>query len=294
MEAVTSVESKAERAFKYALLAPAVIWVIALTFFPILAAVHYSFANYVLGEGVTGYVGLDNYTRLLTDEGFWYTIGITVLFVGVTVPIEVCAGFILAWLITIGLPGRSFFRPILTAPLFTMEVAIGYLGVTLFTDQGGLVSSLLGALGIQIPWLSTAYGGLAAAMILDVWIWTPFVFLMSLAALAAIPHDLYDAAMLEASSHWQVFRHVAVPLAWPVVTIAILSRVIEGLKSFGLPYALTSGGPGTSTQLFSIMADLTTIQFTDFGRGSAMGILYLLLVSVVISYFFKQMRKRIE
>jgi multiple sugar transport system permease protein len=248
----------------------------------------------VLGEGITGYVGFANYARLLTDGEFWYAIFITVLFVGITVPIEVCAGFILAWIVTIGLPGKSFFRPVLTAPLFTMEVAIGYLGVTLFTDQGGLVSALLGALGIHIDWLSTAAGGLAAAMILDIWIWTPFVFLMSLATLSAIPTDIYDAAMLEASSHWQVFRHVAIPLAWPVLTIAILLRVIESLKSFGLPYALTSGGPGTSTQLFSIMADLTTIQFTDFGRGSAMGIIYLLLVSVVITFFFKQMRKRIE
>jgi multiple sugar transport system permease protein len=294
MAVIASAQSKAERGFKYALLAPAVIWVIGLTFFPIVAAVHFSFVNYVLGEGITGFVGFDNYVRVLTDGGFWYSIFITLVYVLVTVPIEVCAGFVLAWIITIGLPGKSFFRPILTAPLFTMEVAIGYLGVTLFTDQGGLVTTLLAAVGIHIEWLSTGAGGLSAAMILDMWIWTPFVFLMSLAGLSAIPNDIYDAAMLEASSHWEVFRHVALPLAWPVLTIAILLRIIEGMKSFGLPYALTSGGPGTSTQLFSILADLTTIQFTDFGRGSAMGVLYLILVSVVITIFFKQMRKRIE
>src|SRR6516225_3000466 len=227
MESTASVQSKAEKGFKYALLAPAVIWIIGLTFFPIAAAVHFSFANYVLGEGITGYVGFANYARVLTDSNFWYAIFITVLFVGITVPIEVCAGFLLAWIITIGLPGKSFFRPVLTAPLFTMEVAIGYLGVTLFTDQGGLISGWLSALGIHIPWLSTAAGGLAAAMILDIWIWTPFIFLMSLAALSAISREIYDAAMLEASSHWQVLRHVAIPLAWPVLTIAILLRVIE-------------------------------------------------------------------
>ncbi len=252
------------------------------------------FCQLCTGRRITGYVGFDNYARLLTDSGFWYSIFITVLYVGITVPIEVCAGFILAWLVTIGLPGKSFFRPVLTAPLFTMEVAIGYLGVTLFTDEGGLVSALLAAFGIHIPWVSTAAGGLAAAMILDIWIWTPFVFLMSLATLSAIPNDIYDAAMLESSSHWQVFRHVAVPLSLAGSDHCHSFAVIEGLKSFGLPYALTSGGPGTSTQLFSIMADLTTIQFTDFGRGSAMGIIYLILASVVISYFFKQMRKRIE
>src|SRR5260370_20140007 len=198
--AMQALQSNAERGFKYAMLLPAVIWVVALTLFAILAAVHYSFANYVLGEGVTGYVGVDNYARLLTDSGFWYSIFITVLFVGITVPVEVCAGFLLAWIITIGLPGKSFFRPILTAPLFTMEVAIGYLGVTLFTDQGGLISGFLSALGIHIPWLSTAVGGLTAAMIFDVWILTPVVFLMSLATLSAIPTDMYDAALLGAQS----------------------------------------------------------------------------------------------
>jgi multiple sugar transport system permease protein len=200
----------------------------------------------------------------------------------------------LAWMITVGLPARGIFRAIFTAPLFTMEVAIGYLGVTMFTSQGGMVSTLLGWIGLEIPWMATATGGLAAAILLDIWQWTPFVFLMALAALAAIPNDIYDAAMLEASNHWQVLWHVGLPLAWPVMTVAILLRVIEGLKTFGLPFALTSGGPGTSTQLFSINAYLTTIQFFDFGRGSAMGILYLIMVSVVITVFFQQMRKRLD
>src|SRR5260221_1654152 len=114
MEATASVQSKAERGFKYALLAPAVIWVIALTFFPILAAVHFSFANYVLGEGVTNYVGFDNYLRLLTDGGFWYSIFITVLFVGITVPIEVCGGVFFALVLNIWLPPTRVFPPVLT------------------------------------------------------------------------------------------------------------------------------------------------------------------------------------
>jgi multiple sugar transport system permease protein len=294
MEPTNKAQVKGERAFKYAMLGPAVLWVIAFTFFPIFSAIRYSFANYVLGRGVTGYVGFKNYLMVLTDGGFWHSFFITLVYVGISVPIEVCVGFLLAWIITVGLPGKGIFRSIFTAPLFTMEVAIGYLGVTLFTSEGGLVSALLGTIGIHIPWLATAEGGLAAAILLDVWQWTPFVFLMALAALGSIPDEIYDAAMLEVSNHWQALWHVGLPLAWPVLTVAILLRLIEGLKSFGLPFALTSGGPGTSTQLFSIMNYLTTIQFFDFGRGSAMGILYLIMVSVVITVFFQQMRRRIE
>src|ERR1700742_1029916 len=229
METTNKAQIRGERVFKYAMLTPAVLWVIAFTFFPIFSALNYSFTTYVLGRGITGYVGFKNYINALTDGAFWHSLLITLVYVGIAVPLEICIGFLFAWIITVGLPGKGFFRSVLTAPLFTMEVAIGYLGVTLFTDQGGLISGWLSALGIHIPWLSTAAGGLAAAMILDVWIWTPFVFLMSLATLSAIPTDMYDAALLEAKSHWEVFWHVAVPLAWPLLTIAILSRVIEGM-----------------------------------------------------------------
>ena len=294
MERSDKAGTRSERVFKYAMLAPAVLWVIGFTFFPIFSAINYSLANYVLGRGITRYVGLQNFVNVLSDGGFWHSLLITLIYVVVSVPIEVAVGFLLAWIITVGLPGRGIFRAIFIAPLFTMEVAIGYLGVTIFTSQGGMVPTLLSWIGLEIPWMATAEGGLAAAILLDIWQWTPFVFLMSLAALAAIPNDIYDAAMLEASNHWQVLWHVGLPLAWPVMTVAILLRIVEGLKTFGLPFALTSGGPGTSTQLFSIKAYLTTIQFFDFGRGSAMGILYLLMVSVIITVFFQQMRKRLD
>ena len=196
-------------------------------------------------------------------------------------------------MVNLGAPGTKLFRALITAPLFTMEVAIGYLGITLFSSQGGLVPWLLAQVGISIPWLSTATGGLTAAMILEVWRWTPFVFLLALAALSSIPEEIYDAAVLDCENHWQAMWHIALPLAWPVMSIAILLRLIEGFKAFGLPFAITSGGPGTSTQLFSIYDYLTTIQFFDFGHGSAMGIVVLAMISVLITIFFRQMRRRI-
>ncbi len=149
----------------------------------------------------------------------------------------------------------------------------------------------LAALGIHIPWMSTAYGGIAGAIILDIWRWTSFIFIIVLAGLASIPNELYDAAILDAKSHWQVMWRLAVPLAWPVTTVAILLRIVECLKVFAIPFALTSGGPGTSTQPFSAMDYLTTIQFFDFGKGSAMAVVFLVLVAFVITLFFNRMRK---
>ncbi len=278
-------------AFKYALLLPAVIWVVAFTFAPLIAVFHYSFANYVLGEGITGYVGFANYVDVLTSDQFWHSIWVTFVYVVVAVPIELVLGFLAAWLVNLGAPGSRAFSTIIGAPLFTLEVAIGYLGVTFFTDQGGLIAVPLAALGIHVPWMSTAFGGIAGAILLDVWRWTSFIFIIVLAGLAGIPTDLYDAAILDAKNHWQVMWHLALPLAWPVTTIAILLRIVECLKVFAIPFALTSGGPGTSTQPFSAMDYLTTIQFFDFGKGSAMAVVFLILVSVVITVFFTRMRK---
>jgi multiple sugar transport system permease protein len=228
---------------------------------------------------------------VLTSDQFWHSIWVTVIYVAVAVPIQLVLGFLAAWLVNLGAPGSRAFNVIIGSPLFTLEVAIGYLGVTFFTDQGGLIAVPLAALGIHVPWMSTAFGGIAGAILLDVWRWTSFIFIIVLAGLAGIPGDLYDAAVLDAKSHWQVMWHLALPLAWPVTTIAILLRIVECLKVFAIPFALTSGGPGTSTQPFSAMDYLTTIQFFDFGKGSAMAVVFLILVSVVITVFFTRMRK---
>ncbi len=280
--------------FKYVLLLPAVIWVIAFTFLPLISVIQYSFANYVLGEGITGYVGFANYENVLTDHRFWHSIMVTAIYVVVTVPVEVVLGFLAAWLVSLGAPGSRGFRTIIGMPLFALEVAIGYLGVTMFSSQGGVVAVVLGLIGIHIPWLSTPAGGISAAIILDIWRWTSFVFLIVLAALGSIPSDLYDAAILDAKNHWQVMWRIGLPLAWPVTTIAILLRIVECLKVFAIPYALTTGGPGASTEVFSATDYLTTIQFFDFGKGSAMGIVFLIMVAVIITVFFRQMRKALD
>ena len=195
------------------------------TFFPLISVIRFSFANYVLGEGITGYVGFANYIDVLTSDRFWHSILVTVVYVVVAVPIELVLGFLAAWLVNLHAPGTRTFRTIIGSPLFTLEVAIGYLGVTMFTDQGGLIAAPLDAIGIQIPWMSTASGGIAGAILLDVWRWTSFIFIIVLAGLAGISNDLYDAAVLDAKSHWQVMWHLAVPLAWPVTSIAVLLRM---------------------------------------------------------------------
>src|SRR5260221_9800182 len=162
--------------FKYVLLLPAVIWVIAFTFLPVLSVIRYSFSSYVMGEGITGFVGFDNYVDVIGSARYWHSIMVTAIYVVVSVPIELVLGFLAAWLVNLGAPGSRVFSTIIGAPLFTLEVAIGYLGVTFFTDQGGLIAVPLAAMGIPIPWMSTAYGVFAGTFLLAIARWTSVNF----------------------------------------------------------------------------------------------------------------------
>jgi multiple sugar transport system permease protein len=279
---------------QYIFILPAALWILSFTIVPLISAVNYTFADYVLGRGITRYVGFTNYINVLWSGAFWYSLFITVIYVSIAVPLELVLGFLLAWFVTLCPREHNFFRPILTAPLFTMEVAIGYLGITLFTSQGGLFAEVLSYLGLNVPRMTSSYGGLAASIILDIWRWTPFVFLIATAGLSAIPDQLYEAALLETSDYRQLMLNIALPLSWPVLSVAFLLRLIEGMKTFGLPLALTGGGPGISTQLFSILNYYTTIQFFDFGKGSTMAIIYLIIISIAISFIFNGLRKSFD
>ena len=249
--------------------------------------IRFSFANYVLGSGITGYVGFANYAAVLTSAEFWHSILITVdLRRGRRADRSWCwASCSPGW--SISARRARVFRAHHGAPLFTMEVAIGYLGVTLFTAQGGLIAC---ARRDRHPHSVDVdrRGGLLGAIILDVWRWTSFIFLIVLAGLAGIPNDALRRC--GPGRDEPLAGHVAPcdPAGLAGDDDRDAAAPDRALKVFGLPFALTSGGPGTSTQLFSTMDYLTTIQFFDFGKGSAMGIIFLILVSVVITIFFRR------
>jgi multiple sugar transport system permease protein len=282
------------RVLKYAFLIPAVLWIVVFSLYPLASAIYYSLVQYALGQGVTAFVGLRNYLDNFQNPTFWHAAWVTVVYVAVAVAVEMAFGVALAWSMTKRVWGRPFFRALFTAPLFTMGVALGYLGVTLFDADTGPVNYFLGFIGLHPPWIVTAFWGLAAAIILDIWRWTPFVFLVALAALEGVPAEFYEAASLDTRAEWPVFFSVALPTIAPVLTIAFLLRLMEAFKVFGLPFALTSGGPGTSTQVYSAMVYLTTLQFFDFGHGSAMGIFFLVVVLIIVLRLFHVMRAQIE
>jgi multiple sugar transport system permease protein len=163
-------------------------------------------------------------------------------------------------------------------------VAAGYLFFTIFYEEGGP----LGWTGI--PFLSDPGWALASIIIVDVWQWTPFCFLVFLAALQSIPDDAVEAARLDTNSSVAVWLHVVMPFLQPVIIIVLLLRLAEALKVFDVVASLTVGGPGNATQSVSYLAFRTGLRFFDVGYASALAYLLLAVMMVVVTFFFKRMR----
>lgn len=279
---------------KYLFLSPAIIWILLFTIFPLLFAVYNSFFSFRFGV-VNQFVGLENYRRLFTDSNLHNALVVTLRFVTVTVTLEMLLGFGLALLLNREMRGRSVLRAIMILPLFATPVAMGYLGITLFYEANGPINSVVRALGgNDIPWLSNPFWAPVAVMLIDIWQWTPFVFLVSLAALQGLPQDLFEAADVDGASGWNKFRRVTLPLMAPTLWLILLLRLIESFKVFDIPTSLTLGGPGRATEVYSLFTYRTALRFFDHGYAAAQGFLLLVIVSIIITLLFSRIRSIYE
>jgi multiple sugar transport system permease protein len=240
-------------------------------------------------------VGLANFERLFIDQNLHSGLRVTLIFVVATVTVEMILGFLLALLLNRELRGKNILRALMTLPLFATPVAMGYLGITLYYEQNGPINEFIRFLGGQgIPWLSSPRWALIAVIILDVWQWTPFVFLVSLAALQSLSPDLYEAAEVDGASGWQLFHHITLPLMAPTLWLILLLRLVEAFKVFDIPTSLTLGGPGRATEVYSLFTYRTALRFFDHGYAAAQGFLLLFIVMLIVSLLFGQIRELYE
>jgi multiple sugar transport system permease protein len=240
----------------------------------------------VVRETVTKweFVGLRNFARIFGDRTVGEALRVTAIFVGVGVTVQMALGLGLALLFNREMPGRSFLRTLMILPIFATPVAAGYLFFTIFYEEGGP----LGWTGI--PWLSNPNWALVSVVIVDIWQWTPFCFLVFLAALQGIPDELLEAARLDTGSGWTMLKEVILPLLMPTIVIVFLLRLAEAMKVFDVVASLTVGGPGNATQSLSYLAFRTGLRFFDVGYASAIAYTLLAFVMVVVTLFFKRVR----
>lgn len=305
---------------RFLFLAPAVIWVLAFTVFPLGYSLYIAFlkieskteitrervpmfdeegAPVMLANGkqrmrtvihkeqktTTTFEGLKNFRRLFNDSQVATSVRITLTFIVSTVSIELALGFLLAILFNRHLAGRATMRALMILPIFATPLAAGYLFFTILYEEGGP----LGFLGI--PFLSNPDWALFSVIFVDIWQWTPFCFLVFLAALQSVPDELYEAAIIDGASGWQLIRKVLLPVLQSTIVIVLLLRLAEALKLFDIPFALTGGGPGIATQSYSFLAFRTGIRFFDLGYASAMCYGLLITVMVIIMLTFRRLRE---
>ena len=231
--------------------------------------------------------GFRNYEAVLSDPGFWMSLGRTFYFAGFAIFFELIIGFILAMLVHRIVAGRRIYITIFLIPMMVVPVVAGYNFSMIYLDSGPLnellwpLTSLLG-INPRIRWLSNPLAAQWAIILADIWQWTSLTFLIFLSGFSALPPQLINAARIMGASRAQVFLWVELPLLKPAIVIAIVIRSMEALKMFDPIILLTYGGPGTSTQTIAYYLWEQVWQFNKFAYGAAASILVLILFSVLI------------
>jgi multiple sugar transport system permease protein len=230
---------------------------------------------------------------LLADGGRPGTAVVTTIYVLVGIAAQFLLGLGLAYLLTQGLPGQRFFRVVFLLPMMITPVGVAYM-FRMLTDTGkGPLQPLWAAVGLSdFSWVNDPWGARVAVMVGDIWQWTPFMFIILLAALEGQDVDTAEAAMVDGASRWQVFRHVSLPAILPVCTTVILIRLIEAFKIIDLPNILTNGGPGTATESLSLHAYIRW-RTLDLGQSAAVAYSLLFIVTIAALSFVNVVRRRV-
>jgi multiple sugar transport system permease protein len=268
-------------------LAPALAVLLALSIYPLIYSVTISLQQET-AAGVRWTLG--NFTRLFSDNFFWVAMGHTFVYAAAALACEFLLGLGLALLLNNQIRGRGFFRASLLVPMMLPTVVVGVVWRLMLNPNFGAVNGTLKQFGIgteSLTWTASPKLAMLSVIAVDVWQWTPFVFLVLLAGLQAIPQEPYEAALIDGSSRWQTFWHVTLPLLKPSILIVLLLRTMDLLRVFDQIFILTEGGPGFATETISLYIYRTAFRFFDFGYAAAMSFVLLALTNIISALYIR-------
>ncbi|GGG08578.1 carbohydrate ABC transporter permease [Paenibacillus abyssi] len=272
---------------------PALIVMAATVLYPILWSLKISVFE-SKGMMTSGsFVGLENYINVLQSSQFQSALWNTLGFVSVTIIVELIIGFAVALVLNRSLPGTKFFRVLFTLPLMIAPVVSGLQWRWLFADQYGVINSVLSMIGIDGPlWMGSVWGARTAVLIANVWLATPFVILILLAAMSSLSEDLYEAARLDGANAVQIFTNITLPLLKPAILMILVVRLSDAFRVFDIVYILTQGGPGGSTEVLSTYIYKSTFTGLNFGQGSAASFLVMIMIMIISFGLFRLLRPK--
>lgn len=275
---------------------PSIIVLAVIVLFPIGYSINLSLRSYSLViPGKTGqWVGLDNYARILHDSDFLQAVIVTVIFVVCAVTIETILGTIVGIFLDRMLRFRRMVTSLLLLPMITTPLIVGLMFNFALNAQFGYLTWVLEWLGIDPDGgvLNQGPTALAALILVDVWEWLPFIALMVLAGLQALPSSPFEAASLDGASTSQTYRYVMLPMLRPVLVVAVLFRATEAIREFDKVYVLTGGGPGSATTVNDLYQYRVSFLNWDLSYGAALGLVTFVFVLVLCGLLFRILNRK--
>ncbi|MEM9958034.1 MAG: sugar ABC transporter permease [Pseudomonadota bacterium] len=291
------IKGLSDRAIAWIFIAPTVFLLLAVNIFPLIWTIQLSFTNYRANRpnAEVKWIGTRNYERILTDGDIWLTMQATAHFLFWTLLLQVLIGFALAWLINRKFKGNDLWTTIIVLPMMLSPAVVGNFWTFLYQPQIGLfiyaVAFFTGADVTSFSMIGDKALAPWAIIIVDTWMWTPFVMLICLAGLRSIPDSIYEAAECDRASKWRQFWTITVPMVLPFLMLAVLFRGIENFKMFDLVVQLTGGGPGNTTTLTSIDLKREAFEKWRTGYSSAYAIILFVTVFGLASIYVKALNK---
>lgn len=275
----------ADRNFKYFLISPSIFVLLLIGIFPLVYLLLASFQGITMTETDTGFVGLRNFAHLFHDQRLWGALLHTVIFTAIALPVELVLGLAMAQLFLDRMPGRAVFIALLVLPVVVSPIVSGATWSLMFDNRFGPINRILGWItGHDTPllWTINPYLVYPSIIAAEIWQWTPFMFLLLLAALANVDKSQLEAAAIDGAGYWRTFFRIVLPAIWPVMTVAILIRGLDLFRLFDIVWALTRGGPGTMTETISIFTYVKGFQQFETSYTAAVALLIIVMLSVVV------------
>ena len=291
------VRGLSDKKLAWLFVSPTIILLLAINIFPLLWTIYLSFTNYRVNRPNRDvkWIDLRNYERILSDSDIWQTMQATAHFLVSTLVIQVLIGFTLAFLINKKFKGNDLLTTLIVLPMMLSPAVVGNFWTFLYQPQIGLfnyaISFFSGVDTSSFSMIGDVHLAPWAIVIVDTWMWTPFVMLICLAGLRSIPDSIYEAAECDRASQWRQFWTITIPMVLPFLMLAVLFRGIENFKMFDLVVQLTGGGPGSLTTLSSIDLKREAFEKWKTGYSSAYAVILFVTVFGLASIYVKALNK---
>ncbi len=280
-----SAQRAGEKWAPWILLAPALVIMNLVGIYPLLHSLYVSFTGLRPTNPTSpqGWVGLDNYLRALSDGQFWHAVAMTGLFTAASVSLSLILAIAMALLFNRKLPGFVVMRSLIMIPMLITPVAVGLTWRIMMMPELGVLNYLLGLVGVEpLLWASSRQTAMVSMILVDVWQWTPFMFIIIFAGLKSLPQSPFESASIDGAGPVTTFFQVTLPMLKPVIVIATLLRMLDAIRTYDTVYIVTQGGPDFATDLISIYLQRVNFRFFDLGYGAAASWLILIFVLVAV------------